>query len=88
MVCLIHKIPDRLARSRALPKCGSPTPRAIAGTSTFQVNALGQRVQKTTSSGDSVFVYDLSGHLIEQADATGTVKRELLYLGDIPVGVV
>jgi len=59
-----------------------------AGTSTFQVNALGQRVQKTTSSGDSVFVYDLSGHLIEEADATGTVKRELLYLGDIPVGVV
>ena len=44
--------------------------------------------EKTTSSGDSVFVYDLSGHLIEQADATGTVERELLYLGDIPVGVV
>jgi len=38
--------------------------------------------------GDSVFIYDLSGHLIEQADATGTVKRELLYLGDLPVGVV
>ena len=58
------------------------------GTSTYQVNALGQRFRKTNSSDDRVFLYDTRGHLIEEADASGNVKRELLYLGDIPVGVV
>jgi YD repeat-containing protein len=58
------------------------------GTTTYQVNALGQRVRKTNSLGDTVFHYDTRGRLIAETDPGGAVKRELIYLGDIPVGAV
>jgi YD repeat-containing protein len=58
------------------------------GATTYQVNALGQRVRKTNSSGDRLFHYDLRGRLIAETDPGGVMKRELIYLGDIPVGVV
>ncbi len=61
---------------------------SAAGASAFQVNGLGERSRKTTSSSDTVFVYDLAGHLIEEAGASGTAKREYLSLGDIAVGAV
>ncbi|HVL34601.1 MAG TPA: DUF6531 domain-containing protein [Burkholderiales bacterium] len=59
-----------------------------AGSTTYQVNALGQRVRKTNGDGDTVFHYDQAGRLIAETDAAGAVMREVLYLGDIPVGVV
>jgi YD repeat-containing protein len=58
------------------------------GASAYQVNALGQRVRKTNSIADTVFHYDLGGRLIAETDSAGSVKREYLYLGDIPIGVV
>jgi YD repeat-containing protein len=45
-------------------------------------------VRKTNSSGDTVFHYDTRGHLIAESDPGGAVKREYIYLGDIPVGVL
>jgi YD repeat-containing protein len=61
---------------------------STVGTTDYQVNALGQRVRKTNSAGDAVFTYDTRGHLIAETDPGGTVKRELIYLGDIPIGAV
>ncbi len=58
------------------------------GTTTYQVNALGQRIRKTNSLGDIVFHYDTGGRLIAETDPAGALKREVIYLGDIPVGVV
>ncbi len=58
------------------------------GATTYQVNALGQRIRKTNSLGDTVFHYDTRGKLIAETDPGGVLKRELIYLGDIPVGVV
>jgi YD repeat-containing protein len=52
------------------------------------VNALGQRIRKTNSQGDTVFHYDLAGRLIAETDSAGARKREVIYLGDIPVAVV
>ena len=58
------------------------------GATAYQVNALGQRVRKTNTLGDTVFHYDTYGHLLAESDATGAIKREYIYLGDVPVGVV
>ena len=58
------------------------------GPTTYQVNALGQRIRKTNSLGDTVFHYDTRGRLIAETDPVGGVKRELIYLGDIPVAAV
>src|SRR5256885_6201181 len=58
------------------------------GTTRYQVNALGQRIRETNSLGGTVLHYDTRGRLIAETDAAGGVKRELIYLGDIPVGVV
>ena len=58
------------------------------GTTNYQVNALGQRIRKTNSLGDTVFHYDTGGRLIAETSPSGTLKRELIYLGDIPVGVI
>jgi YD repeat-containing protein len=58
------------------------------GTTFYQVNALGQRVRKTNPTDDRVFLYDLRGHLIAETSPTGAVKREYLYLNDIPLAVI
>jgi len=61
---------------------------SVIGATSYQVNALGQRIRKTNSQADTVFHYDAQGRLIAETDPGGTLKREYLYLGDIPVGVV
>ena len=60
---------------------------STAGTTNYQVNALGQRIRKTNSAGDVVFHYDTRGRLIAETDQTGVLKREYLYLHDTPVAV-
>lgn len=59
-----------------------------AGTTDYKVNALGQRMRKTNSATDTVFHYDSAGRLIAETSPSGTLKREVIYLGDIPVAVV
>lgn len=61
---------------------------AASGTAFFQVNALGQRVRKTSFIDDRVFLYDLKGHLIAETSPNGGLKREYLYLNDIPLAVI
>ena len=62
---------------------------SVVGTTTYQINALGQRIRKTNSTDDRVFHYDTKGKLIAESDPGGTAwKREYIFLGDIPVGVV
>ena len=58
------------------------------GTTTYQVNALGQRVRKTNSTEDRVYLYDTRGRLIAETDPGGTLRREYLYLNDIPLAVI
>jgi YD repeat-containing protein len=61
---------------------------SIVGPTSYQLNALGQRIRKTNSQADTVFHYDTAGRLIAETSPAGALKRELIYLGDIPVGVV
>jgi len=62
-----------------------------AGTTTYRINALGQRVRKTTAGGtpgDTLYHYDLAGHLIAESDGTGQIQREYLWLEDTPLAVL
>jgi len=58
------------------------------GTTAYQVNALGQRIRKTNSIEDRVYLYDARGRLIAETDPGGTLRREYLYLNDIPLAVI
>ena len=56
-------------------------------TTTYVLNALGQRVKK---SGTSVtfFVYDESGHLLGEYDGSGNLIEETVWMGDVPVATL
>jgi YD repeat-containing protein len=69
------------ARGRMVQSTGA------LGTTTYQVNALGQRVRKTNSTEDRIFHYDTKGRLIAETDPGGAVKREYIYLNDLPLAV-
>jgi RHS repeat-associated protein len=59
-----------------------------AGTTTYQVNALGQRVRKTNGSLDTIFTYDAKGHLIAESTAAGGQVEEYVWLADTPIAVI
>lgn len=64
------------------------TNQGAAGTTNYQVDALGLRIRKTNAQGDTVFVYDTAGRLLSENAPNGVVLKEYIYLGDIPVAVV
>jgi YD repeat-containing protein len=70
------------ARGRMVQSLGA------LGPSAYQVNALGQRVRKTNSTDDRIFLYDIRGHLVAETSAGGALIREYLYLNDIPLAVI
>lgn len=64
-----------------------------AGTTTYRINALGQRVAKSVPKAgggttDTYYHYDQGGHLIGESDATGKLVRDYLWLDDIPLAVM
>jgi YD repeat-containing protein len=70
------------ARGRMVQSVGA------LGTTSYQVNALGQRVRKTSATEDRVYLYDTLGRLIAETDPGGALKREYLHLNDMPIAVV
>ena len=61
---------------------------AGGNTTQYEINALGERVRKTTGANGSLFHYDRQGKLIAETNAQGQVVREILYLLDLQVGVM
>jgi YD repeat-containing protein len=57
-------------------------------TTDYQVDALGRRSRKTSTAGDTLYTYNLSGHLIAEARPSGTTLKEYLYLNDLPIAVL
>lgn len=58
------------------------------GTTSYGINALGQRVLKATGSTSTVYHYDLNGQQIAETDASGAIKQETIYLGNMPLAVI
>ena len=57
-------------------------------TATFGVNALGQRVSKSSAGVATLFAYDELGHLIGEYTAAGGLIEETVWLGDTPVATL
>jgi len=70
------------ARGRLVQSVGA------LGATGYQVNALGQRIRKTNSADDRVYLYDTRGRLIAEMSPAGQLRREYVYLNDIPLAVV
>ena len=54
----------------------------------YAVNALGQRVSKTTGGTTTLFVYDEQGHLFGEYDGSGNLIQETVWLEDLPVATL
>jgi len=54
----------------------------------YTYNGLGQRVIKAVGDVTSVFHYDLTGKLIAESLANGTITAEYLYMGKIRIAKV
>lgn len=62
---------------------------SLSGAATsYAVNALGQRVRKTTAGQSRYFVYNESGQLLGEYDNAGGLIQETVWLGDIPVATL
>lgn len=73
------------ARGRLIQSIGA------LGTTSYGINALGQRVLKTRTGSnptDTVYHYDLNGQQIAETDTQGAIKQETIYLGNIPLAVM
>jgi RHS repeat-associated protein len=57
-------------------------------TTTYAINAFGQRVRKVTPTATTVFVYDEAGQLIGEYDGSGNLLAEHIYLNGMPIAVV
>jgi RHS repeat-associated protein len=57
-------------------------------TTTYSVNYLGERTGKTNSTNTSYFMYDTSGALIGDYDASGNTQDEYIYLNGNVVGLI
>lgn len=54
----------------------------------YVYNALGQRSRKTTATDDTVYLYDLSGQLLAEYDASGSHLRDYVWMDGAPVAVI
>jgi len=64
----------------------TPLPAGTTGTSLY--NAFRQRVQKMVIAATTQFTYDEAGHLLEEANGSGAVQKEYIWLDDMPVAMV
>jgi RHS repeat-associated protein len=53
----------------------------------YEYNALGQRVAKTTSA-TTLFAYDEAGHLLGEYDNTAAMNQETVWLSDTPIATL
>jgi RHS repeat-associated protein len=57
-------------------------------TTTYSVNYLGERTEKSNTNNTSYFMYDTSGTLVGDYDASGNTQDEYIYLNGNVVGLI
>jgi RHS repeat-associated protein len=67
-------------------RLGSATVGTI--TTSYTLNALGQRVRKSNATSTTLFVYDEAGHLVGEYDGSGALVQETVWLEDVPVATL
>ena len=58
------------------------------GTTSYRVNALGLRIQKSGNGVETHYHYDVSNRLIAESGAGGVIEREYLWLGTTPIATI
>jgi RHS repeat-associated protein len=64
------------------------TNSGATGVTTYGVNGLGQRVQKTHGALTTHFAFDENGHLLGEYGPAGVLNREHVWLEDLPVATL
>lgn len=54
----------------------------------YQYNAKGEQTRAYLDADNTYFAYDEAGHLLGEYDSNGTPKQQILWFGDLPVGVL
>ncbi|MCC6295976.1 MAG: RHS repeat-associated core domain-containing protein [Pseudomonadales bacterium] len=54
----------------------------------YQYNAKGEQTRAYLDADSAYFVHDEAGHLLGEYDASGSPKQQILWFGDLPVGVL
>ncbi|MEP7244893.1 MAG: RHS repeat-associated core domain-containing protein [Gammaproteobacteria bacterium] len=67
---------------------GRPVSLSGTTTTTYQYNALSQRIGKTVGAAGTHFMYDEAGHLLGEYTSGGLLIQENVWLGDIPVATL
>lgn len=57
-------------------------------TGNYLYNAKGEQVRRYLDTTNAYFVYDGAGHLLGEYDHAGAPKQQMLWFGDMPVGVL
>lgn len=57
-------------------------------TTSYALNALGQRVKKTATGSSTYFAYDEAGHLVGEYDNSGILMQETVWFGDTSVATL
>ena len=65
------------------------TATTTSTTTTYLVNALGQRIKKSGgTAGTVLYMYDEAGHLLGEYNGAGALTAETVWLGDMPVATL
>jgi RHS repeat-associated protein len=65
------------------------TVKVGSSTTTYVINALGQRIKKSGgSAGTVLYMYDEAGHTLGEYTSTGALTEETIWLGDTPVAII
>ncbi|QNN47223.1 RHS repeat protein [Thermomonas brevis] len=54
----------------------------------YEYNAKGEQTRAYLDTDSAYFAYDEAGHLLGEYDTSGAPKQQMLWFGDLPVGVL